>query len=162
VDKNAGDTVISSELDRYPYPRERKVVEEIVTNWFPEVELLTSVSRPLGYIIPQKHQDVIETLLRHGIHDVQAFFKAIRLKIESCEIGEVVPALYDYLPPLKIDVSKNTHEIIAQKGDVYVTCAQAGENLITCYSNPSRSTDSSVTGNSTWFLIEVVSIRSTE
>jgi len=42
VDKKAGDTVMSSELERYPYPREMKVVEEIVTNWFPKVEPLSA------------------------------------------------------------------------------------------------------------------------
>jgi hypothetical protein len=135
VDKKAGDTVMISELDRYPYPIESKVVEQVVTNWFPEVEPITSVVRPLGYIIPQKHQDVLETLLRHGIR-VETFTKDVRLEIESYRIAELVPAEYDYLPPLKIDVSKSTHEIIAQKGDVYVTCAQAGANLIPCLLEP--------------------------
>jgi hypothetical protein len=135
VDKKAGDTVMSSELDRYPYPRETKVVEQVVTNWFPEVEPLLSVSRPLGYIIPAKHQDVLDTLLRHGLQ-VHALAKDVRLMIESYQIGEVVPAEYDYLPPMKIDVSKKTHEIIAHKGDVYVICAQAGANLIPCLLEP--------------------------
>jgi hypothetical protein len=135
VDKKAGDTVTTSELDRYPYPSETKVVEEVVENWFPDVEPLISVSRPLGYLIPAKHQDVLETLLRHGIQ-VQAFTKDVRLDIESYQIGEVVPAEYDYLPPMKIDVSKKTHEIIAKKGDMYVTCAQPGANLIPCLLEP--------------------------
>jgi hypothetical protein len=129
VDKKAGDNVKSSELDRYPHPSETEVIEEVVKNWFPEVEPLISVSRPLGYIIPAGHQDVLETLLRHGIR-VQAFFKDIRLDIESYQIEEVVPAEYDYLPPMKIDVSKKTHQAIVKKGDVYVPCAQPGANLI--------------------------------
>ncbi|GAI26745.1 unnamed protein product, partial [marine sediment metagenome] len=32
-------------------------------NWFPDVEPTLSVPRPLGYIIPAKHLDVVETLL---------------------------------------------------------------------------------------------------
>jgi hypothetical protein len=135
VDKKAGETVVSSELDRYPYPRELKVIEEVVTNWFPEVEPLISVSRPLGYIIPAKHQDVLETLIRHGIQ-IQALTKDIRVEVESYEIEEIVPAEYDYLPPMKIDVSKKTHTIIAKRGDVYVDCAQAGANLIPCLLEP--------------------------
>lgn len=135
VDKKAGDTVTTSEFDRYPYPSETKVVDEVVENWFPDVEPLISVSRPLGYLIPAKHQDVLETLLRHGIQ-VQAFTKDVRLEIESYQIGEIVPAEYDYLPPMKIDVSKKTHEIIAKKGDMYVTCAQPGANLIPCFLEP--------------------------
>ncbi len=135
IDKKAGDSVMASELERYPYPREMKVVDQVVTNWFPDVEPLTSVSRPLGYIIPQKHQDVVETVLRHGIH-IQAFTRDVRLEIESYRVEEVVPAEYDYLPPMKIALSKNTHEIIARKGDVYVACAQAGANLIPCLLEP--------------------------
>lgn len=135
VDKKAGDTVMSSELDRYPYPRETQVVEEVVTNWFPEVESINSVRRPLGYIIPAVHQNVLETLLRHGIQ-VQAFTKDVRLLVESYQIGEVHPAEYDYLPPMKIDVSKKTHHVIAKKGDVYVSSAQPGANLIPCLLEP--------------------------
>jgi hypothetical protein len=135
VDKKAGDTVTTSEFDRYPYPSETKVVDEVVENWFPDVEPLISVSRPLGYLIPAKHQDVLETILRHGIQ-VQSFTKDVRLEIESYQIGEVVPAEYDYLPPMKIDVSKKTHEIIAKKGDMYVTCVQPGANLIPCLLEP--------------------------
>lgn len=135
VDKKAGDRVMSSELNRYPYPSETKVVEEVVKNWFPEVKPLISVSRPLGYIIPAERQDMLETLLRHG-NQVQSFIKDVRLEVESYQIGEVVPAEYDYLPPMKIDVSKKTHEIIAKKGDVYVSCAQPGANLIPCLLEP--------------------------
>lgn len=135
VDKKAGEPVMSSELERYPYPREMKVVEQVVTNWFPDVEPLLSVSRPLGYIIPAKHQDVLDTLFRHGIQ-VQVLTKDVRLMIESYQIEEVVPAEYDYLPPMKIDVSKKTHGIVAERGDVYVSCAQPGANLIPCLLEP--------------------------
>ncbi|MGD9347362.1 MAG: DUF2817 domain-containing protein, partial [Candidatus Aminicenantes bacterium] len=135
VDKKSGETVMSSELDRYPYPREMKVVEEIVTNWFPNVEPLVSVSRPLGYVIPGKHQDVLESLHRHGIQ-LGAFTKDVRLNIESYEIRQIEPADYDYLPPMDIDVIKRTHTIVVKKGDVYVTCAQAGANLIPCLLEP--------------------------
>jgi hypothetical protein len=135
VDKKAGDTVMSSDLDRYPYPREIKIIEEVVTNWFPEVEPMTSVSRPLGYIIPAKHQDVLETLFRHGIR-VQTFTKDVRVEVESYEVGKVIPAEYDYLPPMTIEVSKETHRVIAKRGDVYVSCAQEAANLIPCLLEP--------------------------
>lgn len=135
VDKKAGDTVTRSELDRYPYARSTKVVEEVVKNWFPFVDPLISVSRPLGYIVPAKHQDVLATILRHGIM-VQAFTKDVLLEIESYKIGEVVPADYDYLPPMKIDVAKKTHEMVVRKGDMYVSCAQPGANLIPCLLEP--------------------------
>lgn len=135
VDKKAGETVTRSELDRYPFSRSTKVVEEVVKNWFPFVNPVVSVSRPLGYIIPAKHQDVLETIVRHGIQ-VQAFTKDVLLEVESYEIGEVVPAEYDYLPPLKIDVNKKTHEMVIKKGDVYVSCAQLGANLIPCLLEP--------------------------
>lgn len=135
VDKKAGDTVMFSELDRYPYRSDRKVVEEVVTNWFPKVEPLVSVSRPLGYVIPGSHQDVVETLHRHGIK-LDTFTKDVLLDIEFYEIEMVEPAEYDYLPPMNIDVIKRTHKIIVKKGDVYVTCAQPGANLIPCLLEP--------------------------
>jgi dipeptidyl-peptidase-4 len=135
VDKKAGDMVTSSELDRYPYPNETKVVDEVVKNWFPEVEPIISISRPLGYIVPAEHQGVLETLLRHGIQ-VQMFTKNVRLDIESYQLEEVIPADYDYLPPMKINVSKKAHSIIVKKGDVYVPCAQLGANLIPCLLEP--------------------------
>lgn len=135
VDKKAGDVLMSSDLERYPYPSDTKVVEDVVKNWFPRVEPIISISRPLGYIVPAQHQDVLETLLRHWIQ-VQVFTRDQRIEIESYEIGEVVPAEYDYLPPIKIDVSKKTHELIAKKGDFYVACAQPGANLIPCLLEP--------------------------
>jgi hypothetical protein len=135
VDKRAGDTVTVSDLDRYPYSGEDKVVEEVVINWFPDVEPVISVSRPLGYIIPAKHQDVLETLLRHGIK-VEIFTDDVRLQIGFYLVGEVVPAEYDYLPPMKIDVTINEHETIVKKGDWYVSCSQPGANLIPCLLEP--------------------------
>jgi len=56
----------------------------------------------------------------------------MQLEIESYQIGEVIPTKYDYLPPMKIEVSKKIHNIIVKKSDVFVPCAQPGANLIPC------------------------------
>lgn len=135
VDKKAGDVVTAAEIGRYPYPSEVKVVEEVVHNWFPGVEPIISVSRPLGYVIPSKHQDVLETLLRHGLR-VEAFIEDVRCEVESYRIEEIVPAEYDYLPPMTIEVIKTQHESIGRKGDLYISCAQEGAQLIPCLLEP--------------------------
>jgi len=94
-----------------------------------------SVSRPLGYIILAEHRDVLETLLRHGIK-VEIFTNDVCLLIESYLVGEIIPAEYDYLPPMKIDVTIKEHETIVKKGDAYVSCSQPGANLISCLLEP--------------------------
>jgi len=70
------------------------------------------VSRPLGYVVPAELQDVLETLHRHGIQ-LEALTKDTRLEVEYYEIGEIEPAAYDYLPPMKIDVSKKRHTVLS-------------------------------------------------
>lgn len=40
---------------------------QVVKNWFPKVESRLTVPRPLGYVIPAAHQDVLKTILDHGI-----------------------------------------------------------------------------------------------
>jgi hypothetical protein len=129
VDKKTGDLLAFTDVSPYPYPSEYKVVKEVVRNWFPNVEPTVSVLRPLGYIIPSEHQDVVETLLHHDIK-VQMFSTDMPLEVESYRINEIVPASYDYLPPQKIDVEKKKLQTIIKRGDFYVSCAQPGANLI--------------------------------
>lgn len=135
VDKKAGDLITRNDLARYRQPSENKVVKEIVTNWFPNVEPTLSISRPLGYIIAAEYQDVVETLLDHDIK-VEMFARDIHLEVESYLTKEIVPARDDYLPPQKIDVEKKKLQTIIKRGDFYVSCAQWGANLIPCLLEP--------------------------
>ncbi len=134
-DKKAGDPLTRDDLDPYPYPSRFKVVKEVVKNWFPGVEPTVSVSRPLGYIIPARHQDVVETLLHHGIN-VDLFQKDLLLEIEAYKVIDILPAKYDYLPPQTIDVAKTVLQTIIKKGDYFVSCTQEGANLIPCLLEP--------------------------
>jgi hypothetical protein len=135
VDKKAGEALSAADLSRYPFPPEQKVVTEVIKNWFPGVAPTVSVPRPLGYVIPVRHQDVVENLLDHGIL-VETFARDMPMEVEAYAAGEVVPAKYDYLPPEKIAVEKRALSIVAKKGDYYVTCAQAGASLIPCLLEP--------------------------
>ncbi len=135
VDKKAGDLITRDDMARYRNPSEQKVVKEAVSNWFPNVEPTLSVPRPLGYIIPAKHLDVVETLLGHDIK-VEMFSKDIHLEIESYRTKEIVPAGDDYLPPQKIEVEKKKLQTIIKRGDFYVNCAQWGANLVPCLLEP--------------------------
>jgi hypothetical protein len=135
VDKKAGDPVLADDLSPSPYPADSKVVTRVIKNWFPGVEPTLSVSRPLGYVIPAKHQDVVENLLGHGL-EVGLFVQDRILEVEAFVAGEVVPADYDYLPPEKIEGEKKILEYLAKKGDFFVTCAQPGANLIPCLLEP--------------------------
>ena len=135
LDKKAGDLITRDDLARYRYPSEQGVVKEVVTNWFPNVEPSLSVPRPLGYIIPAKYQDIVETLLGHDIK-VEMFAKDIHLEIESYLTKEIVPAMDDYLPPQKIEVEKKKLQTIIKRGDFYVSCAQWGANLVPCLLEP--------------------------
>lgn len=135
MDKKAGDPLQMEDIAPYPYPRAYKVVDEIVKNWFPDVKPILSVPRPLGYIIPAKHQDVVDTMLCHGLK-IEIFTKDMSLEVEVYSAVDVVPSKYDYLPPQKIDVEKKAHQIIVKKGAYYVSCAQTGANLIPCLLEP--------------------------
>jgi hypothetical protein len=135
VDKKAGEPLTLADFEPYPYPSNVKVVKEVEENWFPNVEPVLSVPRPLGYIIPARHQDVVETLLRHGL-EVDMFTKDTTLEVEVYQVGNVVPAEYDYLPPQEIEVEKKSLQTIVKREDFYVSCAQAGPNLIPCLLEP--------------------------
>jgi hypothetical protein len=135
VDKKAGDPVLADDLSPSPYPADSKVVTRVIKNWFPGVEPTLSVPRPLGYVIPAKHQDVVENLLGHGL-EVGLFVQDRILEVEAFVAGEVVPADYDYLPPEKIEGEKKILEYLAKKGDFYISTAQPGANLIPCLLEP--------------------------
>ncbi|MFP4082996.1 MAG: M14 family zinc carboxypeptidase [Candidatus Aminicenantes bacterium] len=135
ADKKAGEPLTREDVAPYAYPSEYKVVEEVVRNWFPDVEPVISVSRPLGYVIPSAHQQVVETLLRHDIK-VDVFTQDSLLEVELYKIKDIVPAEYDYLPPQMIDLEKAAVQTIIKKGDFYIPCFQEGANLIPCLLEP--------------------------
>lgn len=135
TDKKAGDPLTREDIAPYPYPSQYKVVEEVVKNWFPKVEPEISVARPVGYIIPSVHQDIIETLLHHGLK-VEVFSKDSALEVEAYSVTDVAPAEYDYLPPQTLEVVKKTVQILVRKNDCYLCCAQDGANLIPCLLEP--------------------------
>lgn len=130
VDKKAGETLQASDIAPYPSPSARqKVVTEVVKNWFPGVVPKLSVTRPLGYIIPEKCQDVVEILLNHGV-TVEIFSQDKTVDIEAYQVADVVPAKYDYLVPKKLEVEKKILQTVVKKGDFYVSCAQPAAHLI--------------------------------
>ncbi len=135
VDKKAGETLSMQDLSPYPYPSRYEVVEEIVQNWFPEIRPTVSASRPLGYVIPADHFHVLETILDHGIR-ADIFTRDMNVAVEAYQVKEVIPSIYDYLPPEKIEVDKKTQKTILKKGDFYVSCVQAAANLIPCLLEP--------------------------
>jgi hypothetical protein len=134
-DKLAGDPITARDLESYPHRAEYKLVDRVEKNWFPLVKPTVSVPRPLGYIIPGQRQDVVETLYRHGFQ-LDCFTRDISLDVEAYHILEVTPADYDYLPPQTIKVKKEFHTVIAKRGDFYISCVQAGTNLIPCLLEP--------------------------
>ena len=129
ADKKAGDLLTAADIGPNPNRGSVKVVDDIVKNWFPNVESKLAVPRPLGYVISAKHRDVVETLLLHGI-TVGIFTKDMPIEVEAYTASDVVPAKYDYLPPEKIDVEKKMLQTIVKKGDFYVSCAQEAALLI--------------------------------
>lgn len=135
VDKKAGDPLTAADIAPYPYPAEYRVGEESVKNWYPRVEPTVSVSRPLGYIIPAGHSDLIKNLLNHSIA-VDIFAQDQFVDVEVYQVADIIPAEYDYLPPQKIEVIKKSLEAIVKKGDFYVSCAQPAANLIPCLLEP--------------------------
>ena len=135
TDKKAGDPLTREDIAPYPYPSQYKVVKEVIKNWFPKVEPEISVTRPVGYIIPSVHQDVIETLLHHGLK-VEVFNKDSTLEVEAYSVTDVAPAEYDYLPPQTLEVEKKTVQILVNKDDYYVCCVQDGAHLISCLLEP--------------------------
>jgi len=135
VDKKAGEMLTAADIAPYPFPPDLKVTTEVVKNWFPAVRPTLSVPRPLGYFIPSRHEDVVRTLLDHGLR-VDMVTKDTTLEVEAYLVSEVVPSKYDYLPPEKIEVEKKGPQIVVKRGDFYVSCDQLGANLIPCLLEP--------------------------
>ena len=94
---------------------EPKVVTEVVKNWFPKVEPRLSVPRATGYLVPAAYQDVVKTLLHHGIL-VQIFTADAPLDAEVYEVTDVVPAKDDYVAPEKLTVTKKTVRLLHRGG----------------------------------------------
>jgi len=135
VDKKAGETLTARDIARYPQPSGTKVVTVTVENWFPLVEPKVSVPRAHGYIIPAKHTDVVETLLRHGI-GIDMLLQDKTVELEACEVKEIVPAAADYLAPEKIVVERKVVSTVVRRGDFFVSCGQEAANLIPCLLEP--------------------------
>ncbi len=135
VDKKAGEALTSADIEPNPAGTEYQVIEQVVENWFPLVEPILSVTRPLGYIVPAAHPDVIETLVKHGL-ELHLFTADFPLETEAYQVTDIVPAEYDYLPPKRIEVEKKSVRTVARRGDIYVPCAQPAANLVPCLLEP--------------------------
>lgn len=115
--------------------QEPAIETQVAKNWFPKVDSRLAVPRPLGYIIPADHKDVIKTLLDHGI-SIGTLAKDTSLHCETYEIREVVPSKEDYVAPQRIDVNVKPGKVKAKKGDLYVSVEQPAANLISCMLEP--------------------------
>jgi hypothetical protein len=129
VDKKAGETLLASDITPSRAPGSRKVVDEIVKNWFPSVEPTLSVVRPRGYIIPAGRLDIVDTLLALGV-EVGRLTKGGIVDAEAYEVTALVPAKLDYLAPEKIDVAAKPVRAPLKAGDFYVDCVQPAANLV--------------------------------
>lgn len=134
-DKKAGEVLLESDVAPYPYPAKQKIVKRVIQNWFPLVKPTLSVSRPLGYIVPQNHPDVVENLLEHGMKIFQ-LTRDQEIVVEGYWTAEVTPSKYDYLPPEKIEMIKKNLHILCKKGDFYIPCQQPAANVLPCLLEP--------------------------
>ena len=135
ADKKAGEPVAADDLAPHPHPRNVKVVDEVIRNWFPRVETRLQVVRPRGYLLPGRLQEVVETLLRHGI-EVSLLTRDQEVEVQAYDATEVTPARFDYLPPERIEVLARDLRTLARKGDFYVSCAQPGGDLVAVLLEP--------------------------
>ncbi|MGZ5495164.1 MAG: ChaN family lipoprotein [Candidatus Aminicenantales bacterium] len=129
VDKKAGETLLAGDIAPAPGPRTMKIVEEVVKNWFPNVEPTLSVARPRGYFVPGGRLDIVETLLALGV-EVGLVTKDGLVDAEAYEVTAVVPSKLDYVAPDKIDVVAKPAKVPVRKGDFYVDCVQPAANLV--------------------------------
>jgi hypothetical protein len=129
VDKKAGETLTMADIAPIPGPRGARVVDEVVENWFPNVEPTLSVPRPRGYILRGDRLDIVETLIRLGV-EVGQFERGAVLDAEVYEVDAIVPSGVDYEAPEKIDVSNKPARVPVQRGDFYVDGAQPAADLI--------------------------------
>ncbi len=134
VDKKAGEKVLESELEPIP-PAQRNVVTRIEKNWYPLVVPTRSVARPLGYVIPASHQDIIATLRMHGVQ-IMMFVRDCRMKVEGYLTEKVIPSKYDYVAPDTLTTTAQMLDILCKKGDFYISCSQPAALLLPCLLEP--------------------------
>lgn len=135
VDKKAGELLMADEIEPYLAPGQQKIITQVVKNWFPAVESRLAVSRPLGYLIPAKHIDVVENLLALGV-EVRVLSRDENVEVEAFKIVEIVPSNLDYVAPAKISLEKESMPVLIRKGDYYVSCQQPAANLIPALLEP--------------------------
>jgi hypothetical protein len=135
VDKKAGETLLAGDIAPAPGPRTMKIVDEVVKNWFPNVEPTLSVVRPRGYIVPAGRMDIVENLLALGV-EVGLVAKDAIVDAEAYEVTAIVPSKLDYVAPDKIDVAVKAVKVPVKKGDFFVDCAQPAANLVPCLLEP--------------------------
>ncbi len=134
VDKKAGETLLESEIEPWSPPGKQKVVARIEKDWFPLVAATHSVARPLGYVIPAKHLDVVETLRRHDV-EIMTFARDFQMEVEGYLTRKVAPSKYDYVPPT-LEAGAQTLSLLCKKGDFYIPCRQPAANLLPCLLEP--------------------------
>lgn len=135
VDKKAGEKVLESELEPMPPLAQSKAVPRILKNWYPLVVPTQSVERPLGYVIPAKHMDVIATLRSHDV-DIMMFERDCRVKLEGYLTAKVTPSKYDYVAPDTLVTKLQPLELLCKKGDFYIPCRQPAALLLPCLLEP--------------------------
>ncbi|MFO7732980.1 MAG: DUF2817 domain-containing protein, partial [Candidatus Aminicenantes bacterium] len=136
VDKKAGETISTADIAPHPGPPTLEIVEEVVKNWFPEVESTLSVARPRGYILRGDRLDIVETLLALGV-EVGIFENDTLVDAAAYHVKDIVPAKLDYLAPERLEVDLvETPGHVVQKGDFYVDGAQPAANLVPCLLEP--------------------------
>lgn len=135
VDKKAGETLMAADIAPYPAPASVKIVDEVVKNWFPNVEPTLSVTRPRGYIVRGDRLDIVENLLALGV-EVGMIAADGLVDAEAYEVTAIVPAKLDYLAPERIDVAAKPLRLPVKKGDFYIDCIQPAANLVPALLEP--------------------------
>jgi hypothetical protein len=135
VDKKAGETLTEEDIAPYPLPRNLRVVDEVVKNWFPNVESTLAVRRPSGYFLSGDRLDIVETLLGLGVQ-VGMLEKDGLFEAEVYAVTGISPAKLDYLAPEKVEIEVKSVQVPLRKGDFYVSCVQPAANLIPCLLEP--------------------------
>ncbi len=135
VEKRAGEVLLHSEIEPLPELDGQKVVERVEKEWYPLVAPTLSVVRPLGYVIPAQHAEVIATLQLHGIM-INVFTEEVPVKVEGSFITAVKPSKYDYVAPERIEVEARRLVLPCKKGDFYISCRQPAANLLPCLLEP--------------------------
>lgn len=134
-DRSAGAALDRDDLAPYPYPADVRLVDEVVENWFPAVLPTVSVVRPLGYIVPAEHRQVVDTLLRQGI-EVEVFVRAAETPVETYRVTRVVPSALDYIAPSEIEVEARTQALPIAAGSFFVPTDQPAASLVPALLEP--------------------------